>query len=568
MRIDQFFILTGRGDSLVNKIYKRGLPRGCADMYYRQVQFGHLVMKGDRMIQQEGAPIFVHENLLKFIHLQRNNLYFVAVVDKDYPLCENVLSWINAFCKIVKDFLGNLCEDSVHSNTALLYELLDETVDPNGNFKSTDNLLLKSRVYSIPTLVNQENSNFPSQILSSAAGAISSAVTSSGLDLGSFKRTFDSFMSPKTLPAYASHRPIITSDRSNEVFLDLIESISVVLNPDCSPLRAFIHGNMLVKSFINWTTPIKLKIQFPEGLVIGRKRFSSEDRDLGGIYPPSLARPNEVVLDSAIFSSSVDTKDLAISKTVYAVPHVGEETLMSYRIGHKSLGDHIPLPIKFTTELKRVRQNYMELTVNLSSNSSLLKGGAGSVIAMISFPPELVGVSCRSVFTDSRTSKMFTTISHPDGDQASNGQNDSYWEEANTRVSMCDFERDKSRVVWKIPKFNAHEVGSLKIEVDIPSDRSSQDEVDALMARIGPMKLYFDLPSFTASRLQIASLKLIDTLSGKELDPMEPIDGSRNSYSAAANTNNRANLVKAKPNHYRWVRYLTKGTNYICHLGL
>jgi len=563
-RMDQFFVLSSRGDPLVTKTYKKDFPRGCADMYFRRIKFGKNENTGDVLKNNSPPPVFQHENLFNFVHVQRNGLYFVAVVELSYPVPYTILYWLNVYARTTQDFLGSLCEDSLRDNIVLVYEILDESVDPSGVLKSTDPAHLKSKVYSDAVSQTSASASAPIQILNSAADALSNAVSNSGLDLtamsDSFKKGFESFVSPKQLPANASHRPILNVESRNEIFLDLIEDINTIINPDGTPQCLVVTGNMLIKAFLSMTKPMKFKIILPDGLRIGPKG-NDMIQGLGGLYKPSSSPSQEIVLDHAVFDTCVDTKELMSSKTLYVEPREGERTLMSYRVCGENLhgNNAAALPFTFKTDIKAIRSNYVEANITLRPNSSIIKAGAAALLAVIPIPPELIGISCTSSFADQRTNKIFTTVAQSEAVNA--------WDDATTRISVCDYERDSNRVVWKVPKLNSNECVTLKIQIDVPSDTDGR-QFKVLLSRIGPMKLYFDLPNYTASRLQIKLLRVIDAISGKEMyNGRDEVDSHASSISSRMNSGEPDGLGNNLKN-YRWVRYLTKGSSYICNLGL
>jgi len=564
--MDQFFVLSSRGDPLVTKTYKKDFPRGCADMYFRRIKFGKNENTGDVINNNFPPPVFQHENLFNFVHVQRNGLFFVAVVDLSYPVPYTILYWLNLFARTTQDFLGSLCEDSLRDNIVLVYEILDESVDPSGVLKTTDPAHLKSKVYSDVASQSTDSSSAPIQILNSAADALSSAVSNSGLDLtamsDSFKKSFESIVSPKQLPANASHRPIMNVESRNEIFLDLIENINTIINPDGTPQCLVITGNMLIKAFLSMTKPMKFKIVLSDGLQIG-KHDNNMIQGLGGLYRPTATNSQEVILDHAVFDTCVDIKDLKSSKTLYVQPREGERTLMSYRVCNENVhANHAnTLPFTFKSDVKAIRSNYVEANIKLRPNSSVIKSGAAALLAVIPIPPELIGISCSSSFSDQRTNKIYTTVAQRDAGNA--------WDDATTRISICDYERDSNRIVWKIPKLNANECVTLKIQIDIPSEADGR-QFKVLLSRIGPMKLYFDLPNYTASRLQIKLLRVIDAITGKEMNNGrdEIFDNNISSISSTRISNGEQDGLGTGLKNYRWVRYLSKGTSYICNLGL
>lgn len=90
---------------------------GTADIFFRKLMAwpgGH----------NEAPPVFSISNI-HFVHIRRNNLYFVCTTkfNTSPALSIELLTRLSALCK---DYCGVLTEESIRLNFVLIYEILDE----------------------------------------------------------------------------------------------------------------------------------------------------------------------------------------------------------------------------------------------------------------------------------------------------------------------------------------------------------------------------------------------------------------------------------------------------------
>lgn len=115
--IQQFFVLSNRGDVLINKEFLPGLQMNVTEAFYREV------------LKEENAqkPAFNFQGA-NFYYLKRETIYLVVSTLSN----DSCLGLISALLKIeamLQDFCGTLSEDSVRKNFILIYEVLNEMVD-------------------------------------------------------------------------------------------------------------------------------------------------------------------------------------------------------------------------------------------------------------------------------------------------------------------------------------------------------------------------------------------------------------------------------------------------------
>eukprot|EP00729_Bicosta_minor_P003907 gene3907-22990_t len=249
MPISQLFILTPRGDAVVSKDFRGDCPRGTADIFFRKLMAwpgGH----------NEAPPVFSISNI-HFVHIRRNNLYFVCTTkfNTSPALSIELLTRLSALCK---DYCGVLTEESIRLNFVLIYEILDEAID-FGYGQTTTTEHLKSYVYNEPIAVEGGERDMKGfRRLSSSS------------DMSSGKER----KQKKTASASKRDKPISLrfggkgGNHKNEIFVDLLERLTVLFDAKGNVQRMEIDGCIQMKSFLQGLP--ELRVGLNQDLNIGR----------------------------------------------------------------------------------------------------------------------------------------------------------------------------------------------------------------------------------------------------------------------------------------------------------
>lgn len=196
--------------------------------------------------------------------------------------------------KLFKDFCGVLNEEAVRRNFILIYEILDEVLDI-GYPQNTTTERLKQCIHNEAILVDLPHNRHTIQGLS----GITSAVANPFPMVGS---------GAKTVPSIASHRPVGavrqqakpsdfaaggvlaltkgtlgtigpagigtagTRDK-NEIFVDILERLTVVMNSSGTVLNSQVDGCIQIKSYLNNSPSLRLALN--EDIIIKNDYNSS-----------------------------------------------------------------------------------------------------------------------------------------------------------------------------------------------------------------------------------------------------------------------------------------------------
>jgi AP-4 complex subunit mu-1 len=160
-----------------------------------------------------------------------------------------MLELLERIAKVFKDYCGVLTEESIRKNFILLYELLDEMID-YGYPQSTSTETLKMYVHNEPVAV-------------AAPSASSSGILTS----------------KRTVSSTAVQRPISLlstgssgGEKKNEIYVDILERLTVLFNANGYILNSTIDGCIQMKSYLQGNPGLRFALN--EDLVVGKENAS------------------------------------------------------------------------------------------------------------------------------------------------------------------------------------------------------------------------------------------------------------------------------------------------------
>uniref|UniRef100_A0A2N9FLL4 MHD domain-containing protein n=1 Tax=Fagus sylvatica TaxID=28930 RepID=A0A2N9FLL4_FAGSY len=131
----------------------------------------------------------------------------------------------------------------------------------------------------------------------------------------------------KRMPGTAVTKSVVATDpggrRREEIFVDLIEKISITFSSSGYILTSEIDGTIQMKSYLTGNPEIRLALN--DDLSIGRGGRSVYDYR-------SSSGSGAVILDDCNFHESVRLDSFEMDKTLSLVPPDGEFTVMNYRL--------------------------------------------------------------------------------------------------------------------------------------------------------------------------------------------------------------------------------------------
>ncbi|KAM6307034.1 LOW QUALITY PROTEIN: AP-4 complex subunit mu-1, partial [Podargus strigoides] len=150
------------------------------------------------------------------------------------------------------------------------------------------------------------------------------------LDLGSIGLFGAETQQSKVAPSSAATRPVLLprgeQGTRNEVFVDVVERLSVVIAANGTPMKVDVQGEIRLKCYMPGS--VEMRIGLTEEFCVGK----SELRGYGAA----------VRVDECSFHSSVRLDEFESARVLKVTPSQGEMTLMQYQ-----LTDDIPSPLPF-----------------------------------------------------------------------------------------------------------------------------------------------------------------------------------------------------------------------------
>lgn len=498
--ITNFFVLSPRGDTVIAKTYraKAGVgahERAHTEAFFRKVKFWDGVAPGtagmdttlgrgtgpsssssDDAAAAEGArevvgtesarrrcgdapPVFVMPDGDSYLHVKRNGLIFGCATEKNVsPVV--VIELLSKIAKVFKDYCGTLSEESIRKNFVLLYELLDELLD-YGYPQVTQTANLKAFVYNEPIVVT--------------------AVADTG-----------KMVNPKTASASAVHKPVIGSvdadgkkttlgaNQKNEIFVDILERLSVLFSNNGYVLNSTIDGCIQMKSYLAGNPQLRLALN--EDLAIGRTNAAANYNAQGA-----------VTVDDINFNDCVNLSEWEQGRTLSFHPPDGEFVVLNYR-----MTGEFKTPFRLFPAIEEVAPHTLEISVHVRAEIPDNHFGANVQIE-VPLPQTTTVASCSAVSTAGATGVHAEYVAH------------------------------ERKLLWTLKKFPGGTEQTLRAKVTLGGPCTSQ-----IRREIGPINMTFEIPMYNVSSLQVRYLRIAENVPG---------------YTP-----------------YRWVRYVTQSSSYVCRL--
>nr|CEL64345.1 TPA: CBR-DPY-23 protein, related [Neospora caninum Liverpool] len=492
--LSQFYVLSPRGDCLITKDYRNDAPKGSAEIFYRHVtcwngpsssEFsgaggatggsgkssacaargspctaGMLAMmnRGGLGGAGDASPLFC-VNGISFAFLRRSGLYFVLTTQQN-PSPAVLTELLHRLTKIIQDFCGVLNEEAIRKNFVMIYELLDEIID-YGYPQLTSTESLKSAIYSEAILVDPP--------------PVKSQITSSLSTLAS--------LAPKTIPSNASHRPVGATAgerargtpfggrgprgvagnvRRSEIFVDVLERLTVVLSSSGQVVNASLDGSIQMKSYLDGKYLLKLALN--DDIVFVSQATGSQNGH-------GSRGASTVWVDACNFHECVDLSEFdAPQRLLTFFPPDGEFVLMNYRVSHCQA---VPFRI-FPSIDWRCGQTKGELTVKVKADIPE-QTYAATVVLSIPLPKGIVACS--------------TELLPP------------------VPLQSAEFLPAEKRLVWSIRKLH----GGAEMIMRARFTSSSPVTASAVYRKeFGPISMTFEIPMFNVSNLQVRYLRIAE----------------------------------------------------------
>ena len=349
------FIFGFKGEMILSKVYRQELTRrGIAE------RFRVLVINNPR-VNSPITPITISTPQgplqLYTYHIKHEDMYLV-VASKDNVNVAMVFEFLYRFVGICINYFGKFNEDIIKEQFSLIYELLDEVID-FGFPQNCDPETLKSY---ITGNVKIEKPDQISKITIQATGANS------------------------------WRRPDIKY-RKNEMFIDVVESVNVLIGAKGNVLQSEVQGKIMMKAYLTGTPECKFGLN--DKMLVDKDANKEFNKD-------NLKKKTKsaVQLDDCQFHQCVRLGKFQTERTISFVPPDGEFELMKYRTT-----ENINIPFKITPTVYSNSPTRLEYKISLKSLFSDKYAGQ-NVVVKIPVPPNTVEVHGLSTMMNGSKSKF------------------------------------------------------------------------------------------------------------------------------------------------------------------
>eukprot|EP00029_Vermamoeba_vermiformis_P002996 TRINITY_DN13360_c0_g1_i1.p1 TRINITY_DN13360_c0_g1~~TRINITY_DN13360_c0_g1_i1.p1 ORF type:complete len:432 (-),score=121.03 TRINITY_DN13360_c0_g1_i1:93-1388(-) len=403
------FIITQKGDVLLNQIYRDGVSKGIAEAFRLQV----VTSKDQRSpLKQIGDT--------SFVHVREKDLYIVAVT-KDNSDATGIFEVLYALIKIFKSYFGSFDEESVRDNIVTVVEVVEEILD-YGFPQTTDADSIKNLITTQSKAIKKAREEQISQITIQTTGQL-------------------------------PWRSIDLRYKRNEIYIDVIESVNLLMSTAGNILKADVTGQIMMKTQLSGMPECKLgmndKILLDKETKMGKK--------------PKTA--NGIELDDVTMHQCVKLGRFDADRTISFVPPDGEFELMRYRTT-----ENISSPFRVISNVTEVSRNRIEADVTIKSTFNAKLNGANVVIKI---PTPKNTATCKIAIKGAGKAK---------------------------------YNADAGGIVWKIRRFPGMTEYTLQARIELISNVSVEKKAWSRP----PIQMEFQVPMFAASGLQIRYLRVIE----------------------------------------------------------
>ncbi|KRY13200.1 AP-1 complex subunit mu-1 [Trichinella patagoniensis] len=400
MSCSAVFFLDLKGKVIISRNY-----RGDVDMTLIE-KFMPLLM--DKEEEGCATPI-LYQQEATFIYVKHTNLYLVAMCRKNSNAAL-VFAFLYKIIDVFTEYFKELEEESIRDNFVVIYELFDELMD-FGYPQTTDGKILQE-------YITQEGHKL--EVQPRPPMAVTNAV---------------------------SWRTEGIKYRKNEVFLDVVESVNLLvkISKNGNVLRSEIVGSVKMRVFLSGMPELRLGLN-------DKILFESTGR----------GRTKSVELEDVKFHQCVRLSRFENDRTISFIPPDDEFELMSYRL---------------TTNVKPLI--WIESVINVHRHSRID-----------------YMIKAKSQFKRRSTANNVEIIIPVPSDADS--------PKFKTSVGSVKYYPEQSAFHWFIKAFPGGKEYLMRAHFGLPSVEGEVTEGRP------PIKVKFEIPYFTVSGIQVRYLKIIE----------------------------------------------------------
>ena len=354
--------------------------------------------------------VFDEDNSTTYTYIQYSNLYLVAL-SRTNSNAAAILSFLHKLVSIFKHYFRELEEESLRDNFVIAYELLDEVMD-----------------FGYPQFTEAQ-------------------VLSEYIKVNAYKMAMQP-KPPMAVTNAVSWRNENIHYKKNEVFLDVVESVNLLVNSNGTVVSSEVVGALKMRAYLSGMPECKLGLN-------DKVLFDAQGR--GGTQ-------KAVDLEDIKFHQCVRLASFERDRTISFIPPDGAFDLMSYR-----LSQQVKPLIWVECQVEKHSRSRTEYFVKARSGFKD-RSTATDVEIMLPLPPDAIS----PVFKTSQGNAIYA----PEHDA----------------------------LVWKIKQFPGGREFTMRARFGLPS--VAAEEVS--LGRMPPIKVKFSIPYFSVSGIQVRYLKVTE----------------------------------------------------------
>jgi len=319
--ISSVALINAKGAIVVYRGYRDDASRASLELFRARVT--------SRSKEEKGrAPVLLLGGMT-FVYVRRKDLYAVATTTQNFnPML--ALQYLYQLFELLASYLGNnFVEADIRNHFTLVYELLDETLD-----------------YGIPQNCSPEVLKLYITDSSAPGGGKSLA-----------NQTPSALTDQITGKTEWRRSGIVYAN--NEIYVDLLESINVLVASDGSLLRSDVQGEIKIRCYLSGMPECKLSLN-------DRLLMENEEKIMAQTLPsldmleskggrPKHAAAKSVNIEDLSFHRCVRLGKFDSDRSVVFVPPDGVFELLRYRI---SEGVNLPFRVLAVVDQTKTQVSY------------------------------------------------------------------------------------------------------------------------------------------------------------------------------------------------------------------
>nr|XP_002127993.1 AP-4 complex subunit mu-1 [Ciona intestinalis] len=292
-------------------------------------------------------PCLTHEDL-HYVNIERDKVFLVVATDSALTSAYLALEYLEHLSDVLKDFFGVLTEENLRSNIGLVHETFTESTMFGIPF-ITESVKIKPLLCNAVKKTNKSKTEWLTFVPDNIFGTVHST------------------REKRLAASDASDKPVLRTPDNGELFVDLIERMSVIIGHNGVLTNCSIEGQLHVKSYLHHACDLEIFFNKPN------------DNDF----------KMDKILTSASFHSNIVTTELP--KSIKTKAHPGLLRAMAYHVPNVAYESSLPFTM-YSAILPHVEEKM--LTLSLKIHCSLpVRHPAVNVLGLIPIPSNVMNIN-------------------------------------------------------------------------------------------------------------------------------------------------------------------------------